>query len=129
MPVCHCSSVISRIGARGPWPALLTSTSMRPHCASVPSTSRFRSSFDWLEPVTPRPPSSVASASPLPEEDRMATLKPSAARRFAAAAPMPLPPATTTATFSTDIFVSLIRDFAELGQSVARFDNLIASLA
>ena len=34
---------------------------------------------------------SFAKASPLPEEDRIATLRPSAARRRAAAAPMPLP--------------------------------------
>ena len=32
MPVCQSSSVSSSTGARGPWPALLTSTSMRPHC-------------------------------------------------------------------------------------------------
>ena len=33
MPLCQSSSVSSRIGARGPWPALLTSASMRPHFA------------------------------------------------------------------------------------------------
>jgi hypothetical protein len=49
--------------------------------------------------VTPKPPSSVANASPFPEDDRIATLKPSAANRRATAAPMPLPPAVTTATF------------------------------
>lgn len=36
---------------------------------------------------------------PLPEDDRIPTLKPSAASRRAAAAPMPLPPAVTIATF------------------------------
>ena len=43
----------------------------------VPSPGRpaaCRSSFDWLEPVTPMPPSSSASASPLPDDDRIATL-------------------------------------------------------
>src|SRR6185437_1099145 len=95
----HCSSVISSSGARGPWPALLTSTSMRPHCAMARSTSRLKSSVDWLEPVTPKPPSAFASASPLPEEERMATRKPSAASLRAAAAPIPLPPAVTSATF------------------------------
>ena len=54
---------------------------MRPQRSIVRSTSRFRSSFDWFEPVTPMPPSSSASASPLPEEDRIATWKPSAASR------------------------------------------------
>ena len=57
---------------------------MRPHFSIVASTSRMRSSLDWFEPVTPMPPSSAASASPLPEDDRMATLNPSAARRLAA---------------------------------------------
>ena len=76
---------------------------MRPQRSIVASTSRFRSSLDWFDPVTPMPPSSAASASPLPEEDRIATLNPSAARRRAEAAPMPLPPAVTTATFSPDI--------------------------
>src|SRR5579871_952340 len=65
----------------------------------TPSTRRFRSSFDWFEPVTPKPPNSAASDSPFPEEDRIATLKPSEARRRAAAAPTPLPPAVTIATF------------------------------
>jgi hypothetical protein len=58
---------------RGPWPALLTSASTRPHFFMVSSTRRLRSSFDWFEPVTPSPPSSAAKASPLPDEDRMAT--------------------------------------------------------
>ena len=72
---------------------------MRPHCAITASTSRCRSSFDWLEPVTPMPPSSLASASPFPEDERIATLQPSCASLRAAAAPMPLPPAVTIATF------------------------------
>src|SRR5690242_13307739 len=88
------------MGARGPCPALLTSTSIRPHFAMAPSTRRFKSSFDLFEPVTPSPPSSAASASPLPEDDRIATRNPSAASRRAAPAPMPLPPAVTSATFS-----------------------------
>ena len=49
--------------------------------------------------VTPMPPSSRASASPLPEEERMATLKPSCASRRALSAPMPRPPAVMIATF------------------------------
>ena len=73
---------------------------MRPQRAITPSTARFRSSFDWFEPVKPMPPSSPASASPLPDDDRIATRNPSAANRRAAAAPMPLPPAVTSATFS-----------------------------
>src|SRR5690606_33277893 len=102
------------MGLRGPWPALLTSTSMRPQRESVPSMSRFRSSVDWLDPVTPKPPSSLASASPLPEEERIAILKPSAASRRADAAPMPLPPAVRTATFSPAISASLKNDSAPL---------------
>lgn len=35
------------------------------------STRRVRSSIDWLEPVTPIPPSAPASASPLPEDEMM----------------------------------------------------------
>ena len=31
----HCSSVISRMGARGPWPALFTRTSTRPQRSMV----------------------------------------------------------------------------------------------
>ena len=75
---------------------------MRPHFAIAASTDGAfsRSSADWLEPVTPTPPSSCASASPLPEEDKIATRKPSAASLRAAAAPMPLPPAVTSATLS-----------------------------
>src|SRR5438552_4329764 len=107
MPLCQSSSLISMIWARGPWPALFTSTSMRPQRSSAPSVRRFRSSFDWLEPVTPKPPSSLPSASPLPEEDSTPTLKPSAASRFAAAAPMPLPPAVTRATFSPAMSLSI----------------------
>ncbi|MCY1448298.1 hypothetical protein D9M71_649560 [compost metagenome] len=103
MPLCQSSSLISRIGARGPWPALLTSTSIRPHFSTTASTKRCRSSTDWLLPVTPIPPSSAANASPLPDEDKMPTLKPSAAKRRAAAAPIPLPPAVIIATFSTDM--------------------------
>jgi hypothetical protein len=39
------------------------------------------------------------------EEDRTATLKPSAANRRAAAALMPLPPAVTTATFRSSFYL------------------------
>src|SRR5579871_658342 len=98
---------MSRIGARGPCPALLTRTSIRPQRAIVPSTRRFRSSFDWFDPVTPKPRSSFASASPLPDEDRIATAKPSEASRRAAAAPIPLPPAVTMATLSGMLLPSL----------------------
>src|SRR5258706_5353162 len=101
--MCHCSSVMSRMGARGPWPALLTSTSARPQRSIVPSTSRLRSPTDWLEQVTPKPPNSPANASPFPEKDRMATLKPSADNLRAASAPIPLPPAVTIATLFTVI--------------------------
>ena len=53
----------------------------------VASTSRFTSSFDWFDPVTPAPPSSSASAWPLPDDDRMATRYPPCASLRAAAAP------------------------------------------
>src|SRR5919112_61626 len=101
------------MGARGPWPALLTSTSIRSQRSIAWSTRRLRSSLDWFDPVTPMPPSSCAKASPLPEEDRTATLNPSAASLRAAAAPMPLPPAVMIATFSTDILVSILRRGAD----------------
>ena len=45
------------------------------------------------------PPNSMASASPLPEDDRIAISKPSAASLRAAPAPIPLPPAVMIATF------------------------------
>src|SRR5688572_25538745 len=108
MASCHCSSVSVRTAPRGPCPPLLTSTSIRPQAASAPWISRFRSSFDRFEPVTPTPPSSLANASPLPDDDRIATLKPSDASRRAASAPMPLPPAVITATLSEDITVSFL---------------------
>lgn len=87
-------------GARGPWPALFTSTSMRPQLSVTVSTSRLMSSFDRFDPVSPIPPRSFARASPLPEDDRIATRNPSAASRRATPAPIPLPPADTTATLS-----------------------------
>jgi hypothetical protein len=100
MPRCQSSSLRSNTGPRGPCPALLTSASIRPQRCIVCSTSRATSSSDWFEPVTPNPPSSLASASPLPDDDRIATLKPSRASVRAACAPMPLPPAVTIATLS-----------------------------
>lgn len=72
---------------------------MRPDWVATVSTWRFRSSLDWFEPVTPMPSSSLANASPLPDDERMATRNPSRASLRAAAAPMPLPPAVTRATF------------------------------
>ena len=81
---------------------------MRPHSSTTLPTSRPRSSFDWLDPVTPIPPSSRASASPLPEDERIATRNPSAASLRAAPAPMPLPPAVTIATFSFAMPVSKV---------------------
>jgi len=72
-PKCHCASVNSSNGPLGPWPALLTSTSMRPQRAMVWSTSFCRSSLDWFEPVSPKPPNSRPNASPLPDEDNTAT--------------------------------------------------------
>jgi hypothetical protein len=42
----------------------------------------------------------------------MATLKPSCASRLAVSAPMPLPPAVTIATFSTDITLFLSSEAA-----------------
>ena len=65
----------------------------------VASISRLMSSLLWFEPVTPIPPKSLAKASPLPDDDRMATLNPSAASLLAEAAPMPDPPAVIKATF------------------------------
>src|SRR5262245_9627972 len=66
------------------------------------------------------PPSSLASASPLPEDDRIATLQPSCASRRAAAAPMPLPPAVTIATFIDCLRCDRIRHHSgEADQHVA----------
>ncbi|MOA19757.1 hypothetical protein D3C78_1401620 [compost metagenome] len=73
MPRCQSSSLISSTGPFGPWPALLTTASTRPHFCRVVSTRRARSSGERLEPVTPSPPNSCASDSPLPDEDKMAT--------------------------------------------------------
>jgi hypothetical protein len=67
-------------------------TSMRPQRSNAPSTSFCKSSADWFELVTPIPPSFAASASPLPDDERITILNPSACRRRAASAPMPLPP-------------------------------------
>ena len=103
MPSCQSSSLISKIGARGPCPAELTKTSTRPHLTMTASTSFCMSPLDLLVPVIPMPPNSLASASPLPDEDRMATLNPSAARRRALSAPMPLPPPMMIATFLSAI--------------------------
>ena len=54
------------------------------------------------------------ACSPFPEEDRIATLNPSAARRFAAPAPMPLPPAVTIAIFSRMIPNSIWNGVSDL---------------
>src|SRR5262245_38630279 len=88
----------------------------------VASTSLRRSSSDWFEPVTPTPPSSPASASPLPDEDRIATRKPSWASRRAAAAPMPLPPAVITATRPSATVSPYLGDAAVGGAQPARVD-------
>jgi hypothetical protein len=98
MPRCQSSSLICSSAPLGPWPALLTTASMRPQRSSATSTKRCRSAGSSAEPVTPRPPSSVASAAPRPDGDRIATDQPSAASRRAAAAPMPLPAAVSRAT-------------------------------
>src|SRR5690349_15369161 len=88
----------------------------------VASTSRFRSSSDWFEPVTPTPPSSPASASPLPDDDRIAIRKPSRASRRAAAAPMLLPPAVTTATRSSATASPYLGDAPVGGPQPVRVD-------
>ena len=96
----------SKSGARGPWPALFTSTSIRPHFEVARSVSRARSSGDWLEPVTPTPPSSLARASPFPEEERRATWYPSLASLRAASAPIPLPAAVSIRLHGCDSYGS-----------------------
>ena len=86
MPVCHCSSVSSRIGARGPWPALLTSTSMRPQ--------RHRGVDEALQIVVrlvraghADPAELLRQRLALARGRQDATLKPSAASRRAAPPP------------------------------------------
>ena len=99
MPVAHCASVSASRSPLGPCPAELTSASMRPQRCSAPSTSWLSASSLKLLPVTPKPPSSTPSASPLPDDDSTPTRNPSRASRRAAAAPIPLPPAVIRATF------------------------------
>src|SRR5919199_518984 len=70
---CHCSSVRSRISPEAGWPLLLTTPSIRPYLSRVAPTSDSRSASFVTEPVRPRPPSSLARASALPEGDISAT--------------------------------------------------------
>src|SRR5690349_20682870 len=99
---------------------------MRPQRFIAWSKRRLRSSLDRFEPVTPTPPSSFASASPLPEDDSTATLKPCCASLRAAAAPMPLPPAVTTATFSTIVLLPHL--FQDAGPDPAWLDPYRSSI-
>src|SRR3989441_3924513 len=86
-------------------PALFTSTSSRPKVATVfstaPLTASMSAAFAWIATAFP-PLSSIAlttaEAALASFAYVMATLAPSAARRFAIAAPMPREPPVTSAT-------------------------------
>src|SRR5689334_5303967 len=69
------------------------------------------------------PPSSLASASPLPEDERIATLWPSCASRRAAAAPIPLPAAVTIATFIGQLQIFSWDDVAKFVGPAATFNR------
>ena len=94
------SSLTSSSGPFGGWPVLTTRPSIRPQRSSAPATRRSVSAGSVSEPVTPQPPSSVASRSAEPDGESAATRYPSAARRRTQPAPMPLPAAVTIATLS-----------------------------
>src|SRR5438093_7917792 len=91
-------------------PALFTSTSSRPKVATVFSTAPLTASTSaasaWIATAFP-PLSSIAlttaEAALASFAYVMATLAPSAARRFAIAAPMPLEPPVMSATFSFNL--------------------------
>src|SRR5438093_11682549 len=91
-------------------PALFTSTSSRPKVATVFSTAPLTDSTSaasaWIATAVP-PRSSIAlttaEAALASFAYVMATLAPSAARRFAIAAPMPLEPPVMSATFSFNL--------------------------
>src|SRR5213593_1554464 len=91
-------------------PALFTSTSSRPKVATVFSTASLTASTSaasaWIATAFP-PLSSIAltttEAALASFAYVMATLAPSAARRFAIAAPMPLEPPVMSATFSFNL--------------------------
>src|SRR2546421_1249675 len=91
-------------------PALFTSTSSRPKIATAlstaPSTALASAASAWIATAFP-PPSSIAlttaEAALASFTYVMATLAPSAARRFAMAAPMPREPPVMSATFSFNL--------------------------
>src|SRR5436309_6746209 len=104
------SSVVSSKGFGKAVPALFTSTSSRPKVAMVFSTAPLTASTSaasaWIATAFP-PLSSIAlttaEAALASFAYVMATLAPSAARRFAIAAPMPLEPPVMSATFSSNL--------------------------
>src|SRR5208282_2005779 len=109
------SSVVSSNGFGMAVPALFTSTSSRPKVATVFSTARLTASTSaasaWI--ATAFPPSrsialTTAEAALASFAYVKATLAPSAARRFAIAAPMPREPPVTSATFSVNLDMDLL---------------------
>jgi hypothetical protein len=96
-------------------PALFTSTSNRPKVATAFSTAPLTASTSaasaWMAMALP-PPSSTAlttaEAALASFAYVMATLAPSAARRFAIAAPKPRDPPVMSATFFANLDIDLL---------------------
>src|SRR5580658_9442583 len=107
-------------------PALFTSTSSRPKVATVlltaPSTAETLAASAWIATAFP-PPSSIAlttaEAAATSFAYVMATLAPSAASRFAIAAPMPREPPVTSATLFANLDI-ISPQLSETDDSAAR---------
>jgi hypothetical protein len=97
--LCHCSSVISVSNAVPPSPALFTSTSSRPNCATVSSMLRCTSdSTVTLATMPCAPSSSAVSRKRRSCKSVIATCAPSSIQRRAVADPIPVPAAAVTST-------------------------------
>src|SRR6202162_3895081 len=109
------SSVVSSNGFGMAVPALFTSTSSRPKAATAfstaPLTALASAASAWIATAFPPASSMVLITAAAALESLayvMATLAPSAARRFAIAAPIPREPPVTSATLLVNLDIDLL---------------------
>src|SRR5581483_8133286 len=109
----HCSTVRSSIGTAGsPMPALLKSTSSRPHLAFSSAKMRFTSSGLVMSAASTRqrsfaPESAAVFSSSSLRRPTRPTQKPSLCSASAADLPMPVPAPVMSATFCMGLLLGL----------------------